>query len=111
MPVSIENRKLFVMAMCKDAAGEGPIEARAKYLEEHLEYVETILDKVLVAGPIFADDRQTVVGSMLIYKTDDKSEAEEILSADPYYSAGIWESVEFQVFRGALGDAVGGKSY
>ncbi len=111
MPISNENRKLFVMAKCSDAPGEAAVKARAEFLDGHLQYVETILDKVLIAGPIFGDDKKTVIGSLLIYKTDDQDEARAILEADPYFNAGIWEKIEFQLFRGALGDAVGGKSY
>lgn len=111
MPVSNINRKLFVMAKCMDAPGQAAVDARAKYLEDHLGYVDSILDKVLIAGPIFAADEKTVVGSLLIYKTEDIDEARAILEADPYFNASIWQSTEFELFRGALGDAVGGKSF
>jgi len=111
MSASDENRKLFVMVTCLDKAGEGAADERQKYLMDHFKYIETIMDRILVAGPIFADDKQTIIGSVLIYKTEDKAVAREMLESDPYFSADIWDSVVYQTFRGALGDAVGGKAY
>lgn len=105
------NRTLFVMAVCKDRPGQEAIDAREEFMQGHLEHVESILDHILVAGPIFADDQKTLIGSNLIYKTDDKEQARKWLESDPYFKAPIWESVEFHLFRGALGEAVGGITY
>lgn len=105
------NRKLFVMAVCKDRPGQEAIDARAKFMRGHLDHVERIMEHILVAGPVFADDQKTVIGSTLIYKTSDREQAREWLAADPYFKAPIWESVEFHLFRGALGEAVGGITY
>jgi len=106
-----ETRKLFVMVTCLDKDGEGAAAERQKYLMDHFAYMEVIMDRILVAGPIFEEDNKTIIGSMLIYKTDDKAVAKELLESDPYFSADIWSTVVYQNFRGALGDAVGGKAY
>jgi len=111
MPVSDTNRVLFTVVMCKDAPGAAAAEARERHMEAHLAYVESIVDQILIAGPMFGPDGRTVIGSLLVYKTDSEATARSFLEADPYFSAGIWDSIECQVFRGALGDAVGGKAY
>lgn len=111
MPDADPNRKLFVMAVCTDRPGQEAQDARLEFMQGHLDHVETILDHILVAGPVFADDGKTIIGSTLIYKTDDKEQARKWLEADPYFKAPIWQSVEFHLFRGALGDAVGGVTY
>lgn len=77
----------------------------------HSEYVVSIIDKIIVACPIFANDNKTIVGSILIYKTEVKSEAEKLLKGDPYYSADIWDKISTNTFRGAIGDVVGGKAF
>lgn len=102
------NRKLFVMAVCKDKSGPEAQAAREEHMLGHLDHVESILEHILVAGPVFDDDGKTLIGSTLIYKTEDKEQARKWLEADPYFKAPIWESVEFHLFRGALGEAVGG---
>lgn len=105
------NRTLFVMAVCKDLPGAEAQQARDEYMAGHLEHVEAIQDHILVAGPIFGEDQKTLIGSTLIYKTDDIEQARKWLESDPYFKAPIWEKVEFHLFRGALGDAVGGVTY
>lgn len=111
MSVNMENRTLFTIIKCMDKSGNKPKEMREALMMEHLSYIETILDKVLVAGPIFDDDNKSIIGSLLVYKTDDKAQARSYLEADPYYTADIWGDISVNVFRGALGDAVGGKAY
>lgn len=105
------KRILFVAAICKDRPGQEAVDAREEFMSAHAEYVISIMDKILVAGPIFADDGETVIGSNLIYKTDDKDEARKLLEGDPYFNAPIWDSIEYHTFRGAIGDAVGGLAF
>lgn len=111
MAVNMKNRTLFTIIRCTDKPGSAAKEMRETLMNEHLAYIETVLDKVLVAGPIFDDDNKSIIGSLLVYKTDDKALARSYLEADPYYAADIWADVSIDVFRGALGDAVGGKAY
>ncbi|WND03489.1 YciI family protein [Temperatibacter marinus] len=105
------KRILFTAALCKDKRGAAVSHQRETLMAEHLAYVEKIVDQILVAGPMFDQDNKTIIGSILIYKTAEKEEAQQLLENDPYYSAGIWETIEFETFRGALGSAVGGISY
>ncbi len=105
------KRTLFVMAVCKDKPGQEAIDAREEFMLGHLNHVENIQDHILVAGPVFAEDQKTIIGSTLIYKTDQIDTARNWLEADPYFKAPIWETVEFHLFRGALGEAVGGITY
>lgn len=111
MPVSLDNRKIFVVAYCIDNDTEQSAQARETHMEAHLAYVASLVDHLLIAGPMFAEDGKTVVGSVLIYKTDDVATAKAWLGNDPYYAAGIWKSTSFHPFRGAIGDAVGGVSW
>lgn len=105
------KRVLFVAAICKDRPGQEAIDARDEFMAAHAEYVISIMDKILVAGPIFEDDGETVIGSNLIYKTESKEEARRLLEGDPYFKAPIWKSIEFHTFRGAIGEAVGGLAF
>lgn len=111
MSTTDPNRKLFVAAVCKDRPGEEAARARDEYIKGHLDHVESILEHIVIAGPMFAEDQKTVIGSVLVYNTDDERQARAWLEADPYFKAPIWETVEFHTFRGALGSAVGGVTY
>jgi len=111
MSINMENRTLFTVAYCVDKPGAEAAEERQKYMQGHLDHVASLVDEILVAGPMFADDKKTVVGSILIYKTDDVATARKYLEGDPYFKANIWESVSINTFRGALGESVGGIAY
>lgn len=111
MSISMENRQLFTVVHAVDHPGKHAAKMREELMVGHLNHIESILDQVVIAGPMFADDNKTVIGSLLIYKTENKEQALANLKADPYYDAGIWDKISINVFRGALGDIVGGKAY
>ena len=109
--INMDNRVLMVAAVCIDKPGETAEQERLTHMKGHLDYFESILDQVAVAGPIFGEDGKTPIGSMLVYKTDDREKARALLAGDPYYNADIWESVDLHLFRAAGGDLVGGKAW
>lgn len=106
-----KKRHLFTVVHAIDHLGENVKKIRDDLLMAHSDYVVSIVDKIIVAGPMFANDNKTIVGSILIYKTEDKEEAEALLKGDPYFDAGIWDKVSINIFRGAIGDVVGGISF
>lgn len=111
MSISMENRQLFTVVHAMDHPDGRSAQIREDLMQGHIEHVDTIIDQVLLAGPIFAEDNKTVIGSLLIYKTDDVKKARANLEADPYYAAGVWDKISINTFRGALGDVVGGKAF
>jgi uncharacterized protein len=75
---------------------------------DHFAYVETIQDRIAVAGPLRTPDGG-FAGSILIYDAADEAEARGLLEADPYFKAGIWHEPELHPFTAAIGIWVGGK--
>jgi len=94
---------------CKDATGAA--ELRKTHMAAHLEYIETIIDEICVAGPVRKEAGGDVAGSCLIFRTDDQAAARELFSNDPYYKAGIFDSVEISHMAAAAGNWVGGKTW
>ena len=76
---------------------------------EHLAYIESILEHLLVAGPLSAEDGDGYNASCFIYDTDDRDEALSLLHNDPYFKAGIYEQVSCRRFLPAAGSWIGGK--
>ncbi|HMB59134.1 MAG TPA: YciI family protein [Xanthomonadales bacterium] len=95
------------LCFCIDKPGNPDI--RTEFMAEHLAYIETILDKVAVAGPLkpAADDDPDA--SCFIYHTESREEAMSLLHNDPYYGAGLWSSVICEYFLPAAGTWIGGK--
>ena len=98
---------MLVSVYCKDAPGSaGP---RQDKLAEHLKHVESIEDKIMVAGPIMGADGEQAVASLLVVEVDGLDEATEMMHTDPYFEAGVWQEMNIHEFKGVVGSWVGGK--
>jgi hypothetical protein len=64
----------------------------------HLEYIATLGDKMVLAGP-FLDEAERMVGSLLVVKADTLAEAETIAARDPYAEAGLFASTSVRRWR------------
>lgn len=98
------------MVIAHDRPGQGTKEARQHLLAAHLDYIESILGAILVAGP-FTEPNGEICGSLLILDVADEEEARVLVEADPYASGPIWESIEYHPYRGVAGRWVGGKTW
>ncbi len=92
---------------CRD--GEKAPELRERLLGEHLAHVETHIDDYAIAGPLKKEGQ--TVGSLLVIKADSDAEARAKFEADPYFAAGVWQSIRTQEFLGVAGDWVGGAAW
>ncbi len=92
----------------RDAPGsEAP---RREHLQRHLEFVERVVDRILVAGPI-ADPAGGSWGSLYVLDVPDEEAARALLAADPYFAAGVWSEITVKPFVGAAGAWVGGLAW
>lgn len=84
--------------------------ARAERLQEHLRFVRTHLDRILVAGPRLASGGE-MIGSTYIIEADSVEEARGFLQQDPYWHANIWREPRISGFSGVAGRWVGGVNW
>jgi uncharacterized protein YciI len=89
---------LFTLT-CIDKADA--LDARMATREAHLAYVRG-RDDVKLGGP-FIDADGKMAGSLLIIEAADLAAAQAFAAADPYKTAGVFESVEIREFRATLG--------
>lgn len=85
---------------CRDSADSAAL--RQQVLAAHLAHIEAHIDEYAVAGPLVESER--TVGSLLVIKAADPAEARTRLEADPYFAAGVWESIRMDEFRAVAGD-------
>ena len=97
------------LALCED--GEGAAALRAQHLREHLDYVQTVMERIQVAGPLRETAGEEIGASCFIYRGDSLQEAQQLLYDDPYYRAGIYASVRWFSFNPAAGQWVGGRNW
>lgn len=75
------------------------LDIRKANRDKHLAYLSEIEDRVLAAGPLLAEDGESMIGSVLIVEFPDRAEAEEFARNDPYAQAGLFASVTIWPWR------------
>ncbi|MDQ7248840.1 YciI family protein [Dongia sedimenti] len=78
------------MAYCLDKAGA--LEIRMANRPKHVEYLTSYNDKLLFAGPLL-DEKEAMIGSLLVLDVADRAEMDKFLANDPYAKAGLFRSV------------------
>jgi hypothetical protein len=78
------------MAYCLDKPGA--LETRMANRPKHVEYLTSYNDKLLFAGPLL-DDKEAMIGSLLVLDVADRAAMDTFLKNDPYAKAGLFQSV------------------
>lgn len=93
--------------ICTDKPGEG-LELRKQNRRDHLAYLKTLGDKMVLAGPFMNDDGSEPRGSLVVVETRTRVEAEQIAANDPYAKAGVFETVEIRPWKWLFGQTAAG---
>ena len=96
------------IAVCEDDPTVDSAARRRRERDAHFGYIETILDRLLVAGPLTDPADSAHVASVFVYAVDTEAEARQLLEGDPYYRAGIYGQVRLAPFTPAAGQWIGG---
>ena len=97
------------IAICRDDQTRDTGALRRAERDAHFAYIESILDKLLVAGPLPEEASGSHTASLFVYAVDSEDEARALLEADPFFRAGIYAEVEIKPFLPAAGGWIGGK--
>jgi hypothetical protein len=54
--------------------------------------------RIVMSGPLVADDATTMVGSLFVVEASDRATVERFNQVDPFNVAGIWENVAITGF-------------
>jgi len=76
-----------VVAVCHD--GPDSAAARQASTPDHLRWVESMLEQLALAGPLYTDDGARMVGSLYVFRTASSTQARAWLESDPYFAAGF----------------------
>jgi uncharacterized protein YciI len=105
--MSTRYEKTAFVVICRD--GPNGAAVRAAHTPEHLAYIETVMDELNVAGPLYEDGSDAPVGSLYCLHTPSLARAREIIENDPYVRHGAFASVEYFPHVPAAGRYIGGK--
>jgi uncharacterized protein YciI len=105
--MSSRSERTAYVVICRD----GPKGAlvRAEHTADHMAYIETVLDELNIAGPLYDDGGQKPVGSLYCLATRSLARAREIIEKDPYFVHGAFASVDYFPHLPAAGKYIGGK--
>ena len=52
----------------------GVMETRKEVMPAHIEYLSTEPVKIVMSGPLVADDGETIVGSLYLFEAEDRAD-------------------------------------
>ena len=105
--MSSRTAKTAFVVVCRD--GPSGASVRATHTLDHLAYIETVMDELNVAGPLYDYGGQQPVGSLYCLATKSLARAREIIENDPYFAHGAFASVDYFPHLPAAGKYIGGK--
>ena len=79
-----------------DRPGAGELRQRVR--PEHKAYLARVADRMAFAGPLAADDGETMIGSLLAIDFESRQAAMDWLADEPFTKAGVYASVTVQAF-------------
>jgi uncharacterized protein YciI len=88
------------VVFCRDQPASS--ELRSPALADHLKHIEAMADRISLAAALKSDDGSPS-GSIIIVEASCANEARALVESDPFFAAGVWESLEIN----QLGNAVG----
>ena len=81
---------------------DGPhgVERRPAVRPRHLEHLRPLdaAGRILVAGPLFADDGKTPRGSLVVFEAADLDAARDLAARDPYVVEEVFDRYEVRPF-------------
>lgn len=72
---------------------------RKPLLEAHMAHMATHAQAIRLGGPLMRDDGSAPAGGVLVIEAPSKQDVLDIITADPYYKAGLWPRVRVHAFR------------
>ncbi len=71
---------------------------RLRIRPEHKAYLALMADRIAFAGPLMAEDGQTMIGSLLAIDFDSLAAAEAWLADEPFTRAGVYAASSVHAF-------------
>ena len=65
----------------------------------HLAWVKDLGGQVKMAGPVFADDGETMAGSLVVMEGETLADIRALADQDPYAKAGLFATRDIRPFK------------
>jgi uncharacterized protein YciI len=88
---------MYFIIHCTDKPSSANL--RATNRPAHVDFLKRHRESIFVAGPTLSQDGEGMNGSLLIVDFPDQAGADAFATADPYASAGLFESVVIKPWK------------
>ena len=85
---------MLFIAYCKDKSAELRVKLRADHLRHIIAH-----PRVYHLGAPLIGPKGDTIGSLFIFDVEDRAHLDRVMSADPYFYGGLFESVEIHPTR------------
>jgi uncharacterized protein YciI len=85
---------MFYALICTDKPNS--LDLRLANRPDHVAYLKSLGDTLVLAGPFTNDDGETMDGSLIVVEAPSREAAKEIADGDPFAKAGLFASVEIR---------------
>lgn len=79
------------------------VETRKALVDAHRDYTVATGVEVLMSGPLLAEDRKTMIGSLIVVDLESRGAVMKFLGDDPFMTGGVWDRVEVHDFYWRVG--------
>ena len=88
---------MLYLVYLRDIENNAPI--RSRLLDAHMQHIGGYIDSIRLGGPLLRDGSDGQAGGILIVESESSEAVRDMLEADPYYQAGLWDEVRIQPFK------------
>ena len=92
---------MLFAAICTDKPHS--LQLRLDNRPAHVDYLNSLGDKLRSAGALLSPEDQNPVGSLLIFRADTLEEAEALVAGDPFAKLGLFSTTEVKPWRQGFG--------
>lgn len=72
------------------------VDLRLANRPDHVAYLKSLGDTLVLAGPFTKDDGETMNGSLVVVEAPSREAAKKLADGDPFAKAGLFASVEIR---------------
>lgn len=78
---------------------EGHVQTRLDHYDAHKAYLSGAPVRIVISGPLLANDEQTMIGSCFLIEADSLGAVQSFNEGDPFAAADLWETVSIRPFN------------
>lgn len=75
---------------------------RSRLLDAHMAHIGNYVERIQLGGPIMRSDSESQAGGILIVEAESEASVKDMIQADPYFKAGLWQEIKVHPFREIL---------